>query len=379
MPAKGDGITKRKDGRYMARYTVHTQDGPKRKVIYGRKYKEVEKKLAEARGDTARGIVYDDENLTVGKYLDRWLADSVRGTVRGSTFSRDKYLVTNHISPSLGRLRLKNLNALQLQGFYRERVDSGLSGSTVQKMHHVLHKALAQAVRWNLIPRNPADAVKAPTPAPKEMRPLSAQEARRLLTTSRDDRLEALYALAVHTGMRRDELLALRWSDVSLGEPGTEPGVVRVRRTLTRTEDGNSIALGEPKTKKSGRTVRLTPGARDALKRHRTRQAEERLKAGSAYQNRDLVFATLIGTPINPSNLRNRSWTPLLKKAGLPQITFHDLRHTTASLLFSKNVHPKFVQELLGHASVAFTLDTYSHMLPGMGGEAADAMGHALG
>jgi integrase len=125
--------------------------------------------------------------------------------------------------------------------------------------------------------------------------------------------------------------------------------------------------------------VRLTPRARDTLKRHRTRQAEERLKAGSAYQNEDLVFATVTGTPINPSNLRNRSFAPLLKKAGLPHIIFHDLRHTTASLLFSKNVHPKFVQELLGHASVAFTLDTYSHMLPGMGGEAADAMGEALG
>jgi integrase len=271
------------------------------------------------------------------------------------------------------------LNPLRLQGFYRERLDSGLSGSTVQKIHHVSHKALAQAVRWNLIPHNPADAVKAPTPEPKEMHPLSAQEARGLLATARDDRLEALYALAVHTGMRRGELLALRWSDVSLGEPGTEPGLVRVRRTLTQTEDGNGITLGEPKTKKSGRTVRLTPGARDALKRHRTGQAEEKLKAGSAYQSRDLVFATVIGTPINPSNLRNRSLTPLLKTASLPQMTFHDLRHTTASLLFSKNVHPKFVQELLGHASVAFTLDTYSHMLPGMGGEAADAMREALG
>ncbi len=125
MPAKGDGITKRKDGRYMARYTVQTPDGPKRKLIYGRKYKEVERKLAEAQGDAARGIVYDDENLTVGKYLYRWLADSVRGMVRGSTFSRDKYLVTNHISPALGRLRLKNLNPLRLQGFYRERLDSG--------------------------------------------------------------------------------------------------------------------------------------------------------------------------------------------------------------------------------------------------------------
>ena len=124
--------------------------------------------------------------------------------------------------------------------------------------------------------------------------------------------------------------------------------------------------------------MRLTPGVRDALKRHRTRQAEEKLKAGSAYQDRDLVFATKSGTPINPSNLRNRSFAPLLKKAGPPQITFHDLRHTTASLLFSKNVHPKFVQELLGHASVAFTLDIYSHMLPGMGGQTATAVEDAL-
>ncbi len=123
------------------------------------------------------------------------------------------------------------------------------------------------------------------------------------------------------------------------------------------------------------------PDARawNALKRHRTRQAEDKLKAGSVYQDGDLVFATVCGTLITPSNLRNRSLAPLLKKAGLPQITFHDLRHTTASLLFSKNVHPKFVQELLGHASVAFTLDAYSHMLPGMGGEAADAMGEAPG
>ena len=177
--------------------------------------------------------------------------------------------------------------------------------------------------------------------------------------------------------MRRGELLALRWSDVSLEE--TELGVVRVHRTLTRSEDGKGIALGDPKTKKSGRTVLLTPGAREALKRHRTKQAKEKLRTGSAYQDGDLVFATVTGTLINPSNLRNRSLIPLLKKSGLPQITFHDLRHTTASLLFSKNVHPKFVQKLLGHVSVAFTLDTYSHMLPGMGGEAADAMGEALG
>src|ERR671917_2909338 len=158
MSAKGDGITKRKDGRYMARYTVQTPDGPKRKPIYGRKYKEVERKLAEARGDAARGIVYDDENLSLAEYLDRWLRDSQRGSVRQSTFDRDSYLIRVHVKPILGRVKLKNLTPLDVQTLYRDRLDSGLSPSTVNKIHTVLHKALSQAVRWDLIPRNPTDA-----------------------------------------------------------------------------------------------------------------------------------------------------------------------------------------------------------------------------
>jgi integrase len=152
-----------------------------------------------------------------------------------------------------------------------------------------------------------------------------------------------------------------------------------VHRTLTRVDNGRRLSLEEPKTKRSRRTVRLTPRAVEALRRHRARQAEEKLKAGGLYQDQGLVFAAEGGTLINPSNLRQRSFAPLLKRAGLPRITFHDLRHTCASLLFQRNVHPKFVQELLGHASVAITLDTYSHMLPGMGGEAADAISDALG
>src|SRR5215218_5669077 len=370
----GEGsITRhKKSGLWMARYTVETPTGPKRRTIYADTRKEAAEKLAKALSDRADGIVVDDKNLTVGEYLDRWLSDCVRGTVRDSTYSRDKYLVTNHIKPSIGRVKLKNVNALQVQSLYRERLDSGLSCSTVQKIHHVLHKALAQAVRWNLIPRNPADAVKAPTPTPKEMHPLSALEARRLLEAARGDSLEALYVLAIHTGMRQGELLGLKWADVDL-----ENAIVRVRRTLTRK--GTGYVLGEPKTKKSRRTVRLTQKAVEALRSHRVRQAREKLRIGSLYQDQDLVFAGRNGGLINPSNLRQRSFKPLLKRAGLPQITFHDLRHTYASLLFQKNVHPKIVSDTLGHASVAITLDTYSHMLPGMGGEAADAMREVLG
>ncbi len=280
-------------------------------------------------------------------------------------------------------MKLANLNAMHIQGLYadllRPKPDgAGLSGSTVQKVHHALHKALSQAVKWNLIPRNPSDAVKAPTPTTKEMRPLSAEEAQRLLEAAKEDRFEAFYVLAVHTGMRRGELLGLKWDDVDLD---AAISVLRVRRTQTRTRGGRGIALGDVKTKKSRRTIRLTLRAVEALRRHRARQAEEKLAVGGVYSDRGMVFAGEIGNLINPSNLRQRSFTPLLKRAGLGEegITFHDLRHTCASLLFKKNVHPKFVQELLGHASVAITLDTYSHMLPGMGGEAADAIGEALG
>ncbi len=367
---------------YRGSYTVHTASGPKRRYVSGKTREDVRQKLTKAMAGRDTGLVVDDKNMSVGEYLGAWISDCVRGTVRESTYSRDKYLVDKHIKPALGRVKLKNLNAIHLQGLYRDRLDrgisegKGLSGSTVQKMHHVIHKALDQAVKWDLIPRNPADSVKAPAPSSKEMRPLSADEARRLLGAAKDSRLEALYVLAVHTGMRRGELLGLKWEDVDLD--GDVPRI-RVRRTLTRIEDGKRLALGEPKTKKSRRTIRLTPGAVEALKRHRARQAEERLKVGSLYKDAGLVFAGERGGFINPSNLRQRSLIPLLRNAGLPQITFHDLRHTCASLLFQRNVHPKFVQELLGHASVSITLDTYSHMLPGMGGEAADAMGDALG
>jgi integrase len=206
------------------------------------------------------------------------------------------------------------------------------------------------------------------------MHPLSAEEARRLLDVARGHRFETLYVLAIHTGMRRGELLGLKWDDVDL-----ENATVRVRRTLTRIDNGRRLALGPPKNKQSRRTVRLTERAVEALRSHLERQLGEIEALGDLYKDQGLVFTTEAGTLINPSNLRQRSLAPLLKRAGLPQITFHDLRHTCASLLFQRNVHPKFVQELLGHASVAITLDTYSHMLPGMGGEAAEAMGEVLG
>src|SRR5215213_6874065 len=357
----GEGsISRRKDGRWEAKYTAHTADGPKRRALYGKTRKEAADKLAKALADRASGYTFDTENMTVGEYLDRWLKDTDQGSVRTSTYERHEQIIRLHIKPALGRVKLSKLAPAHVQGLYRDKLDSGLSPATVQKIHAVLHKALAQALKWNMIARNAADVVKAPRPAPEEMHPLSPDEARKLIEAVRGDKLEALYILAVHTGMRQGELLALKWEDVDLNE-----GVIRIRRTLVRS--GGRISLGEPKTKGSRRTVYLTGAAVEALQAHLEQQLEDIERLGDLYRDHGLVFTSGVGTLINPSNMRRRSFKPLLQRVGLPQIRFHDLRHTCATLLLSRNVHPKYVQELLGHATVAITLDTYSHVIPGMG------------
>ncbi len=369
----GEGsITKRNDGRWMARFTVHTAKGPKRRHVYGKTRKEAADKLARMLSDRVEGIVYDNENMTVGEYLDVWLKNSVRGSIRQSTYDRDVYLVENHVKPALGRIKLKNLSSAHVQGFYQDRLDAGLSASTVHKVHTILHKALARAVAWQMVPRNVTDAVEPPRPAPREMRPLSPAEARKLLDAAQGDRLEALYVLAVTTGMRQGELLGLGWEDVD-----HEAGTVRVRRTLTLARGGPRLT--EPKTPKSRRSIRLTSGAVEALERHRLGQQAERAAAGEKWKDWGLVFATRVGTPIRRDNLHDKYWKPLLKRSGLPDTRFHDLRHTCATLLFTRGVHPKIVSEMLGHSSVSITLDIYSHVIPGLGDAAALAMEDALG
>jgi integrase len=369
----GEGsITRhKKSGLYMARYWIETPKGPKRKTVYGKAREDVADKLARALAERADGIVYDDENLTVGEYLDSWLKGSVRGSVGQSTFDRYEIAVRVHIKPALGRIKLKKLTPARVAGFYQDKLAAGSAPASVNKLHVTLRKALDQAVKWHMVPLNVAEAVKAPRPAPPEMRTLSAAEARKLLEAARGDKLEALYMLAVHTGMRQGELLALKWQDVDL-----ENAKLSVRRTITMSS--GRILLGELKTKKSRRTIRLTDAAVQALREHLARQLEGMERLGDAYRDEGLVFASKVGTPINPTNLRRRSLASLLKRAGLPHIRFHDLRHTCATLLLACNVHPKYVQELLGHANIAITLDTYSHVIPGMGDQTARAMEDAL-
>jgi integrase len=375
MGRRGSGegsITRRKGGLYMARYTVQTAAGTKRPALHGKTRQEVAEKLTKAMADRNSGLVFDSASMTLAEYMSRWLRDSVKGSVKPKTFESYEWLVRKHIVPALGRVKVKALSPAHLQGFYHSKLEAGLSPRTVQYLHAVLHRALKQALRWGLVPRNAAEAVDPPKPQKDEIKPLSRGEARRLLDAAHADRLEALYVLTIHCGLRQGELLGLRWEDVDL-----EAGMLQVRRTLTVTKDGP--AFTPPKTAKSRRSVKLTIRAVEALREHLQHQLAEIEKMGDLCRDDGLIFSTTVGTPINPRNLTGRSFKPLLERAGLPQsVRFHDLRHTAATLLMSRGVHPKLVQELLGHATIAITLDTYSHVLPGMGDQIAAAMEDAL-
>ncbi|MDN5697094.1 MAG: site-specific integrase [Rubrobacter sp.] len=376
MGKRGNGegsISKRKDGRYMARYTIYTPDGPKQKTITGKKdesREDVAKKMNKAIADRDSGLVFDSENMSVEEYLNRWLADSVKDTVRQSTYVSYKRMVNNHLIPGLGRIKLSKLKPYDLKRLYRKKLDSKLSTRTVRYTHTIAKKALKDAVRMEMIPRNPADAVDPPKLIQQEMRPLSADQVKALLATA-SDRLAPLYTVAVHTGMRPGELLALRWDDVDLeGSPAT----VRVNRSRSTTGE-----IGDPKTSKSRRRIELSAAAVKALKEHRKRQLEERIKKAGLWEDQDLVFPSEIGGPLSHHNLV-RSFKRNLSRAGLDEkFKLYDLRHTSATLLLSRNVHPKYVQEMLGHASITLTLDTYSHVIPGMNGGTASAMDEALG
>ena len=298
---------------------------------------------------------------------------SVKGSAKPSTYESYERMIRNHIKPMLGNRKLKNLGPDHVQGFYQSKLDDGLAPGTVRLMHGILHKALEQAVKWGIVPRNVCKAVTPPKPSPEEIRPLDAEQTKRILEASRGNRLEALYVVAVTAGLRIGELLGLKWQDIDTGAPGGT--ILSVRRTRSQAKIGPTFTT--PKNGKA-RSIKLTTHAIEALKRHRARQLEERLKAGSLWHDHDLVFCTTAGKPLDFRNIATASFKPLLKKAGLPNIRFHDLRHTCATLLLSRGHHPKLVQELLGHASVALTLDRYSHVLPGMGDQTAAAMEAAL-
>ncbi len=357
---KGEGsVYRRKDGRCMGEY--EDANGMKR-YITAKTKAEVRQKLRQKLDDRDNGLAYDSERLTVERYMDRWL-ESIKDRVRPGTFKPYEAITRLHIKPTLGRTQLDKLNAMQLEKLYRQKLDSGLSPRRVRYIHVTIRKALKDAVRLQLLSRNVADAAIPPRQSKSEIEPLTQDEMRSLLDVSRGDKLHALYVLAITTGMRQGELIGLMWKDVNL-----DGGTLRVNRSVYEG------VVSPPKTNAGRRTIRLSKLAQSALKQHRIDAAtrSERIS--------EWVFPNANGTPIGHQNLHNRSWKPLLRRAGLPHtVRFHDLRHSCISLLLARGVPVKVVSEMAGHADISVTLSVYGHVLPDMQGTAADGMDEALG
>ena len=376
----GDGtITRRKDGRWEARYSVHTADGLKRPVIYGRTRSEVAEKLNQALSARSNGLTLDPGRLTVGEYLDRWLEDCVKplvdaGKMAHSSYVRYAGLVRNHITPSLGHRKLKNLSRAEIRKLYNNK-GNRLSPRSVDYLHVTLQKALSQAVRDELIPRTVATGERPRSSRQRqEIKALSPTQVRALLSGASGERNEALYEVAVHTGLRQGELLGLKWADIDL-----VTSRLSVRRALKVTNHG--LNFGPPKNNASRRSVPLSKTAAAALRAHRTRQNEERLRLGELWQDHDLVFPNRVGKPMDHGNLYDREYKPLLRSAGLGDegFTFHSLRHTFATELFNQRKRPKIIQSLLGHSSITQTMDTYSHLLDDVDDDEVGGLDEAFG
>lgn len=369
MARRGNGegsISKRKDGRWEGKYMIPSGDGLKRKTVYGKTRAEVSRKLTAAMADRNRGVVFDADELRVAEWLDSWLSDCLKplvdaGKMAHGTFVRYEGIVNKHLTPVLGHKKLKNLSRAEVRRLYREKAEH-LSPRSVDYVHVTLQKALSQAVRDDLIPRNVA-AGERPRSARgrKEITALSSTQASALLAAARGTRDEALFVVALHTGLRQGELLGLKWADVDL-----ESRRMSVRRALKVTDHG--LDFGPPKNNASRRSVPLTRTAAGALRAHRSRQNGERLKLGDLWRDFDLVFPNRAGGPMDHNNLYYREYKRLLQGAGLAGkgFTFHSLKHTFATELFHQRKRPKVIQTLLGHSSITQTMDTYSHLLDGV-------------
>jgi len=361
----GEGtVRQRPSGRWEARYV--SADGGRRSV-YGKTKREVTNRLREALQDAAHGLRPVSQQITTASYLDEWVSSL---TVRPRTAESYGDVVRRYLKPALGRVPLAKLQPEHVTRMLRdlEQRQPPLSPTTVRYTYVILRIALGRALKLGKVHRNAATLIDPPAKARQELQPMSAEQARVLLTSVAGDRLGVLYRLAIASGLRQGELLGLRWQDVDM-----DATTLTVRHTLQQ----QARTLAEPKTERSRRTIALDVATVEALRQHRVRQIEERLAAGPRWHDGDFVFATSVGTPMDHRNLV-RSFHAALERAGIPRQPFHQLRHACATLLLENGEELANISKLLGHSSLATTADFYGHLTPAIGRRAAEKMGAIL-
>jgi integrase len=353
-------------------------DGKRRRRGVGGFKTKREAKAAEAEAlrRIRDGVFVEPSRLTVGAYLTEMWLPSIASQVRPTTLGGYRHNVRAYVVPRLGDIPLQRLTTARVGAFYGELVSSGgkggrrLSPKTVRYVHTTLRRALRDAVADGLVVRNVAAHARPPRARRVEMQTWTAAEVGSFLASVREDRLYVAWLLLATLGIRRGELLGLRWIDVDLTR-----GRVAIRQTLVMV-DGKP-AMAEPKTAKGRRSLMLAPEVLEALRAHRAHQAAERLSWGAEYTDSGLVITTEDGRPMHPETLSG-VFVRQARRVGLPPIRLHDLRHSVASILLARGVHPKVVSELLGHATIALTLDTYSHVIPSLQQEAASVVAAAV-
>lgn len=367
----GEGtICKRGDDSWCAAITVGVNPDsgkPIRKYFYGKTRPEVAKKLTKALNDLENGVLNIGKDLTFGQWLDVWFKDYAKPNVRAITWSKYEMLIKLHIKPDLEKIQLSKLKPNNIQQLYNNklkkgRVDKkgGLSRRSVELIHVIIHSSLKQAIKENLIIRNVSDSTKLPSKVKKEVKILSQEDQDKFIAELLKEKLGMAFLLDIFTGLRRGELLGLKWEDVDFNEKQ-----ITIKRSLQRVKKdggGTELKFEELKTDKSYRTIPIPQVIFDDLIKYQEKQQYEKEIAKKVYENKyNLIFCSSVGTPIEPRNF-NRLFDKILKNAKINHINLHALRHTYATRLFEMNEHPKTVQELLGHAKVGTTIDTYTHV-----------------
>ncbi len=363
---QGEGsIFRRKNGLWVAQMTIQGKHLTK----YSKSQSECREWLRKVRAQVEDGLTFSGAQVILSAFLNEWLVLNST-SVRPKTSDQYKQIVNQHIIPDLGKIKLKDLNPRHIQALYSKKLESGTSARSVILIHAVLRRALNHALRLGMIGRNPALAVIRPKSRRKEMKTLSDSQVRTFLSYAEGDRFEVLFWLAVTTGLRQGELLGLKWSDVDWTNRR-----LRIQRQVQRLSGG--LEFSEPKTAAGRRVIALGVSTIEKLRMHQLLQSEERKAAIEYWKENDMIFPSSKGTPMDPSNLYH-NFKRLLIEAGLPDIRFHDLRHTAATLMLQQGIHPKVVQERLGHSDISMTLNTYSHVLPVMQDEAAEKLDELL-